>query len=264
MDLLKKHWEKILLGVVLVGLAGVALWLPFKIGAERHALQEVRDRLLAPRVEELPPLSFTEAEALLARAQTRLNLDFGTGHRVFNPVLWQRRPDGTPFKVETGREVGPDAVVPVRTSPLFTILTLDSVTTNEAGARYAIGLERQAATRPVDRRKRQQFLSVGQKTEFFTLRSVRGPAADPEAVVLEWDETGEEMVVGRNLPFRRVDGYLADLRYPPENRLWSNRRVGDRLTFGGEEYNIVAITETEVVLSARSGKRTTVRVGAAP
>mgnify|MGYP000392139622 CR=1 FL=1 len=264
MDLIKKHWEKILLGVVLVGLAGVALWLPFKIGAEKQGLQEVRDRLLAPRVEELPPLSFTEAEALLVRAQTPLVLDFGTGHRLFNPVLWQKRSDGAPFKVETGREVGPAAVVPVKTTPLFTILTLDNVTTNESGVRYAIGLERQAAPRAADRRKRQQFLSVGQKTEFFLLRAVRGPAADPDAVVLEWNETGEEMVVGRDRPFRRVDGHLADLRYPPENRLWSSRRVGDKLTFGGEEYNIVAITETEVVLSARSGKKTTVRVGAAP
>ncbi|MFN3408641.1 MAG: hypothetical protein ACK45B_06585 [Limisphaerales bacterium] len=264
MDVIKKHWEKILLGVVLVGLAGVALWLPFKIGAEKADLEEVRNRLLAPRVEPLPPLSFTEFEALLARAQAPLNLDFGTGHRLFNPVLWQRRSDGTPFKVETGREVGPGAIVPVRTTPLFTIISLDNVTTNESGARYAIGLERQAAPRVADRRKRQQFVSVGQKTEFFSLRSVRGPAADPEALVLEWNETGEEMVVGKDRPFRRVDGYLADLRYPPENRLWSGRRVGDRLTFGGEEYNIVAITETEVVLSARSGKKTTVRVGATP
>jgi Lhr-like helicase len=61
-----------------------------------------------------------------------------------------------------------------------------------------------------------------------------------------------------------VDGHLADLRYPPENRNWSNRREGDRLTFGGEEYNIVAINENEVVLSARSGKKTTVRMSVAP
>jgi Lhr-like helicase len=38
-----------------------------------------------------------------------------------------------------------------------------------------------------------------------------------------------------------------------------NRRVGNTISFGGAQYNIVAITEDEVVLSASSGKKTTIK-----
>ena len=67
-------------------------------------------------------------------------------------------------------------------------------------------------------------------------------------------------MVSKDAPFRRIDGYLAELRYPPENRTWPPRRKGDFMSFGGENYNIVAINENEVVLSAPSGKKTTVRM----
>jgi len=264
MDFIKKHWEKVLLGVVLVGLAVAVAFLPLKIAAEKQTLQEVRDRILNPQVKPLPAVTLTENEALLKRAEAPLVLDFSTGHRLFNPVLWQKRPDGTFIKVASGNEVGPAALVPLKTVPLFTILSLDTVSTNETGVRYAVGLERQAAAKAADRRKRQLYVSVNTKTEFFLLREVKGQAENPESLTIEWNETSEQAQIAKDKPFRRVDGYLADLRYPPENRTWTARREGDKITFGGEEYNIVAINENEVVLSARSGKKTTVRMSVAP
>ena len=60
---------------------------------------------------------------------------------------------------------------------------------------------------------------------------------------------------------------MVDLKYAPENKTWTSRRVGDPLFFNGEDYNIVAITENEVVLSAKSNqKKWTVKysAGAAP
>jgi hypothetical protein len=264
MDFIKKHWEKVLLGVVLVGLAVAVAFLPVKIASEKQTLQEVRDQILNPQVKPLEAVDLSQAEVQLKRAESPFNLDFSTGHRIFNPVLWQKRSDGTPIKVASGNEVGPAAVVPLKTSPLYTILSLDSVMTNETGVRYAIGLERQAAAKAADRRKRQVYASANTKTEFFLLREVKGSAENPEQLTVEWNETGEPAQFAKDKPFRRVDGYLADLRYPPENRTWTARREGDKITFGGEEYNIVAINENEVVLSARSGKKTTVRMSAAP
>jgi len=68
------------------------------------------------------------------------------------------------------------------------------------------------------------------------------------------------VTVKKDTPFRRVDGYLADLRYDPEKRTFLNRRVGDRLVIASEEYNIVAITENEVVVSQKlTGKKFTIR-----
>lgn len=263
MDLIKKHWEKILLGVVLVGLALAVAALPFRISSEKQTLQEVRDTILNPQVKPLEPVALAEQEAILKRAEVPFNLDFSTGHRLFNPVLWQKRPDGSFLKVASGTEVGPAAVVPVKTTPLYTILTLDNVSTNDSGIRYVVGLERQAAAKATDRRKRQIYVSLNNKTEFFLLREAKGTAENPE-LSIEWNETGETAQFSKDKPFRRVDGHLADLRYPPENRTWNTRREGDKLTFGGEEYNIVAINENEVVLSARSGKKTTVRMSVAP
>jgi Lhr-like helicase len=57
---------------------------------------------------------------------------------------------------------------------------------------------------------------------------------------------------------------MADLLYKPDTRSFLNRRIGDRIRIGGEEYNIVAITQNEVVLSASNGKKYTVRYGAGP
>jgi hypothetical protein len=264
MDFIKKNWEKVLLGVVLVGLAVAVAFLPLKIASEKQTLEETRNQILNPQIKPLPPVELAGATTALKRTETPFQLDFSTGHRLFNPVLWQKTTDGRPLKVQSGDEIGPTAVVVTKTTPLYTIISFDNVITNETGARYAIGLVREAAEKAADRRKRQTYASIGSKSEFFTLVDIKGPAQNPAELIVELADSEERVVVTREKPFRRVDGYLADLKYPPETRSWLNRRVNDRLTFGGDDYNIVAINETEVVLSARSGKKTTVRMGVAP
>ena len=260
MDFIKKNWEKVLLGVVLVGLAVAVAFLPLKIASEKQNLQEIRDKILNPQVKPLPPLDLAGSEALLKRSATPLALDFSTGQRLFNPVLWQKTPDGKPLKVQSGNEIGPAALVLTKTTPLFTIVSFDNVVTNDSGARYAIGLERQAADKVSDRRKRQSFVSTGSKADAFTLVSVKGPPENPTELILELADSGEKVTVARSTPYKRIDGYLAELKYPPENRTWPPRRKDDKLTFGGGDYNIVAISETEVVVSAGSEKKTTIRM----
>lgn len=260
MDFIKKNWEKVLLGIVLVGLAVAVAFLPLKISSEKQNLEAVRNQILNPAIKPLPPVDLTAAEALLKRSATPLVLDFSTGHRLFNPVLWQKSTDGKPLKVQSGNEVGPAALTVTKTTPLYTIITLDNVTTNESGARYAIGLERQAADKPRDRGKRPYFISTDSKAEAFKLVSIKGPAENPTEMTLELADSLEKITISKSVPYKRPDGYLADLKYPPENRTWLGRRKDDKLTFGGADYNIVAISETEVVVSAGSGKKTTVRL----
>ena len=260
MDFIKKNWEKVLLGVVLVGLAVAVAFLPLKIASEKQNLEEVRNKILNPVVKPLPPVDLNGPEALLKRSATPLVLDFSTGHRLFNPVLWQKSADGKPLKIQSGNEVGPSALVVTKTTPLYTVITFDNVTTNETGARYAIGLERQAADKAKDRGKRPYFVSVDSKADVFKLVSIKGPPENPTELTLELADSQEKITIGKGNPFRRVDGYLADLKYPPENYTRLGRRIGDKLTFGGADYNIVAISETEVVVSAGSGKKTTARL----
>ena len=58
--------------------------------------------------------------------------------------------------------------------------------------------------------------------------------------------------------------WAMDLSYPPETKQFTEKRQRETITLGGEDYNIVAITQNEVVLSARSNnKRTTLRYSAA-
>jgi hypothetical protein len=264
MDFIKKHWEKVLLGVVLVGLAVAVAFLPLKIASEREQMQATRDDIFSRPAKPLPEVDTSYAQSALTRTKSALVLDFSSGHRLFNPVLWQKTSDGRPLKVQSGNEIGPAAVEVVATSPLFTLISFDSIITNETGARYAIGIERQAAARVADRRKRQSYASVGTKEDAFTLVRVQGAPENPDALILEVDGTDGQVSLSRSNAFKRVDGYLADLKYAPESRTWAKRRVGEKLVFAGEEYNIVAINDSEVVLSAPSGKNTTVRSRTAP
>ena len=78
------------------------------------------------------------------------------------------------------------------------------------------------------------------------------------------NETGERVSVAPGKPFKRVDGYEADLKYPPEgNKVWMRQRMNANLNFGGGQYNIVVITQTNVILSSKQNeKRTTINFNA--
>jgi len=63
--------------------------------------------------------------------------------------------------------------------------------------------------------------------------------------------------VTRDERFQRVEGYMADLRYAPENRIFSARRVGDKITFGGTDYIVLEVSKNSVVLSDQSNQKKT-------
>jgi hypothetical protein len=255
MDFLKKHYEKILLGFVLLGLVGAMVFLPFLILHDRNTLDQTRKGIISRPVKPLPPLDLTEESNAIQRLQSPYKLDFESTNRLFNPVEWQRTVDGTLIKVETGN-IGPDAVKITRITPLYFILTLDGVETN-FGVRYIIGVERQAAAISWQRAKRQHYASVGEKNDTFTITSVQGPAAKPTQLTLQLTDSGETATIAPNKPFRRVDAYMADLKYNPEGKSWQDQRVGDDLKFAGDDYIIVAISKDQVVLSARSNQKKT-------
>ncbi|MGA4645543.1 hypothetical protein [Limisphaera sp. 4302-co] len=264
MDWLKKHYEKLILAVVLVVAAIAVAAVPVLISQTRAQLEEQRNNIVRRPIRPLPPLDLTPMETVVQRLDTPLHADFGRPHYLFNPVQWQRAADGRLIKLARGTEIGPEAAVVTEIRPLHLILTFDSIGPVLDGqpSGYLIGVENEAAARPADRRKRQTFVRLNEKKEdLFTLREVQGPPADPEALILELGDTGERVTLTREKPFRRVEGYLADVRYDPEKRTFNNLRVGDRMTLAGEEYIVVAITQNEVVVSHRlTGKKYTIRM----
>ena len=257
MDFVRKHYEKILLGVVLLSLVSALVFLPYWILHDHDVLDATRKGITSQPVEPLLPLDLTEQSNAIQRLQSPYKLNFETTNRLFNPVEWQKAMNGTPIKIESGKEVGPQAVVVIQTSPLYFILTLDSVETNEFGTRYIIGVERQAASASWQRTKRQHYATVGEKNEAFTITAVKGSPDNPTQLILRLTDTGESAVLSKDKPFRRVDGYKADLKYGPEGKNWQDQRVNDKLKFAGDDYIIVAVSENEVVLSAKSNQKKT-------
>lgn len=257
----KQHYEKILLSVVLLVLAVAVYFLWEAKQEEEKRNSEVVLDLDKRKVQGIQPVDLSAFNALLKSAANPQGLNFGLPHNLFNPVKWQRQPNGDLLKIQTGKEVGPARMIATKISPLKLIIGLDRIANPGS---YYFGVTREAAERPGDRKKRQFFAKVNDKTNpAFILKEIKGPEDDPTGFVLELLETGEKVTVTKDKPFERVDGYEADLSYPIESKTFNNVRVGSPVTFAGETYNIVAINQNEVVMSARSNdKKYTVRLAA--
>lgn len=252
MDFLKKHYEKLILGLVLVGLAVAVAFLPFKITGDRQALEEKRNTLTRPKVQPLTNTDLTVSEAALKRVDSRTESDFAPPNKLFNPMPWQKAADG---QLIPATKVGPMAAVVTNITPLYLRITLDSVIPSDSGARYVMFVQREAAPTASLRSRKQTYASLNSKNETFTVVEVRGPAEDPKELVLELNDTGDRVTVSKGKDYQRIDGYTADLRYDPEKKSWNARRVGMTVSFAGEDYNIVAINQNEIVLSAKSNQK---------
>jgi hypothetical protein len=254
MDFIKKHYEKILLSVVLLGLVGALLFMALIIPREQEKVRIIGEEIIIGHVVALTNLDLTAQSNVTGRLQSPYRLDFETTNRLFNPVQWVRTPDGT-LRKATGTT--PQAAVVTAITPLYTALTLESVATNELGARYVIGVERQAATNPAQRPKQSRYVSTDDpKKDVFTLVQVKGPPENPDYLVLRLADSGQTIQLSKDKPFRRVDGYTANLKYDPEK--YSSppgQRIGSHLRFAGDDYTIVDINSNEVVLSAQSNQK---------
>ena len=260
MQFIKKNYEKILLGLVLVGLVVASVFLLIKVGNERNAQEDRRHQIMNYPVQLLAPPDLTNSLLVIKRGEMPVAFKLSDNdHRLLNPVRWQKNAEGKLFKNPAGAEL--EKVEVSKLAKLFLTITLDSVSISDAGARYVVTVENQAASKQSLRGKKPFYVSVGDKKDFgdgkqFTLREVKGATNDPTELVLDLSDSPDKPVsISKDRPFTRVDAYMADMKYPPENRIFLGRRVGDKIIVAGEEYNIVAITETEVVLSAKSNQK---------
>ena len=253
MGFLKKHYEKILLSLVLLGLVGALVFMALIIPNQQEKVKEIGQRIIEGKVAALTNLDLMRESNVVERLLSPYRLDFDTTNRLFNPMEWKKMPDGT---MVPGAGLSPQAAVVTSISPLYLVLTLESVDKNEPGGRYVIGVERQAAASPAMQRKQSRYVSMDDaKKDVFTLIQVKGPPENPDALVLQLADTGQRITLTNGTPFRRVDAYAADIRYDPDRASWSGQRIGRRLRFAGDDYTIVDINSHEVVLLAQSNQK---------
>src|SRR5204862_6068034 len=184
MDFLKKHYEKILLGVVLIGLAVAVVFLMIKIPSEQQELDDKRKGLLAPKVAPLSNLDLTLSEAALKRVAAPAVVDLGPPNKLFNPMKWQRAANQQLIRVDTGN-IGPQAVQITKLTPLYLILNLSSVSTNDAGvARYRVTVEKQASSNVRERGRTEKYGGIGAKNETFKFEAANGQVDNPSSLIL--------------------------------------------------------------------------------
>src|SRR5688572_15068624 len=116
MQFLKAHYEKIILSIVLLGLAAAAALMPVKVSQERDREEERRRTVLPKDVKPLTPIDLATNEQVLARVSQPKRVVLAGEHNIFNPVRWQKRPDGSIYRAQ---EAGPSALQIVDIRPLF-------------------------------------------------------------------------------------------------------------------------------------------------
>lgn len=255
MDFLKKHYEKILLGVMLAGLIGGLIFMLFYIASDKEKMESVSSSLTTPRAKILTNLDLTVQDSAAARLKSTYNLDLDTTNKLLNPLEWQKTSDGT---LIPARKTGLQVAVVTNITPLYLILSLDNVVTNELGAGYFIKVERQAAAKSQDRSPVRRYVSNSEKgNPIFELAQVKGVPENPDVLMLKLVDSGEVVPVTKDKPFRRPDGYMADIVYNLEHKAFHKKRVGDKFSFAGVDCVVVGINANEVILEDQSNQKKT-------
>jgi hypothetical protein len=258
MNFIKKHYEKVFLGAVLLGLFGALLAMPVAISSDKQKFQDLTRSIIQRRPKVLDPLDMSAENAALDRVQSSYELDFENTNRLFNPMQWQKTQDGHWIELRSGREVGPGAVQVTKIMPLYYIVRLDSVepANSFSAARYVVSIERQDAQIAPQRRPRKHWLSVGEKDAELSLTTATGPTDNPQ-LTLQIVSSGEQVTLSKTRSFSEVTGYAADLKYPVPYRHWDDQRIGAMINLNGNDYKVVVIDTNEVVISAQSNQKKT-------
>lgn len=264
MEFLKKHYEKILLSVVMLGLGIAAAYLPIMVKeAEQQA--KAADEAPAPSNtarkakkgnETAYALDFSKEKNALEALSHPPVLEFSGEHRLVNPMTWKAKGDGSLMKVLVE---GAEALTIKTNYPLYTTISFDR--SAGSGGGYFISTQQKSG------RKISEFIKVNEKnkTGLYTLKSVEGPEDDPTSLTIELVATGQKVKITKTEPYKIVDGYLVDLRYEPEQKNFLKQTINDTLTFSGGTYKIVYITNNEVrVQSNQTSKQTTITWNGTP
>ena len=251
LEFFKRHYEKMILCVVLLGLAWTAVWLPKMIGDAKNQAA-VPDPVANPEV--MPPLDVAPLVAVMRHVTNPPPAIFSGEHNLFNPVVWKRKPSGELLKI---LKIGGDALVVTNITPLYLIIGLD----HPSGNGYYMFTQVQSGKRSLEYAK----LNEKPRSSLYTLRAIKGAPEDPSQIQLEVPEEDQPVWISKDKPYQRVDGHTAYLKYDPESLSLPRKHVNDTFTLDGDQYKVVAITNNAVtVQQSTTGKQTTIRWNGSP
>lgn len=272
MQFLLRHYEKIVLSVVLVALVVAAVMLTMTAQKERARMREGIKEISEQRSKGMTIPARTRYTNSLAVATNPPTLDLGNPHLLFNPVLWKARPDGRLLANKDGATIGVGAVAVRAIRPLkFQIKYTGKVRVLGDRASYQFEIVQEASLDKFGRpeRPRTRYISEGRSlgeytyadtNATYTLTGIVGSAEMPEQFLIGIGEEGaaERITITPSEPFTEVRGHVVDLYYPPEEKAFEKQRIGDRIAVDGELYNVIAISENQVVLEAQRNQKRTV------
>ena len=253
MGFIKRHYEKILLSLVLVGLCAAAAWLPMSINKVRGEIDIPMQT--APKPTPLPALP--ELPAMKQAAVDAANpppVVISGAHNLFNPVTWKLMPSGDlrKFTVE-----GSGALQVRKITPQWTVISFDRA----QGVSLTISAQQHSSGQ---RAGTAEYLRVGytNKSKLFTVKEVVGPVDNPTAVVLEVAGEAQPVTVQVSNSWKKVDGYTADLFYPLDNTSFTGKSANNgnnTFKLGEDTYKIIAITKDTVKVSSTTGGEATIQ-----
>jgi hypothetical protein len=255
MEFLRKHYEKIVLCVVLLGLAGAVLWMKSALVKVQTTLATSESRP-PPKTAPPQPLDLSVYQQALAQITNPPTVVLSGAHNLFNPVTWQRMANGDLKKII---KTGPDALIVTNIIPIYTIIAYDHP--SPGSPVYVMMIETNADLRLPNRRKRQDLARKGEKVKsgLYIVRGIKGAEDDPSEINLEILQTGDTNVwVSTNTPYKRVESYLADLKYDPDPTLsLLKKRTNDDFNLDNEPYKIIEITNDAVRVQDRHTTKVT-------
>ncbi len=256
MEFLKRHYEKIILCLVLLGLAAAAVWMRMAIERVPASLPSVPATSAdeSPRrpgrggrggaaatAGTLAPLDLSTDVVALAQLTNPPVITLSGDHNLFNPVTWKRKSDGTLLKI---LKTGPSALVVSNITKLYTIISYDHA--SGSGVYVMTIQEHSDPQHPSHKVTEYAKKDEKMKSGLYVIRGIKGDADDPSELDLELPQTGENVVVTKDKPYQWVDSYVADLRYPPDSMNLPRQHVNDIIKLEGEQYKIVEITANAV------------------
>jgi hypothetical protein len=246
LQFLKKHYEKLILCAVLLGLAAAAIWMG-KIISEVTAQVGATPEMAASG-KPLKPLDLTSDMMVLATVTNPPSLTLSGAHNLFNPVTWRQKRNGDLLKI---LKTGPDALRIVNITPLYTVVDYDHP--SGSGAVYVLNIQIHSVKKAAEYAKKDEV----KKGRPYIIRGIKGAEDNPDQLELEIPESGQLVWISKGNPYKAVDGHTVDMVYDPESLTLNRKKVDDTITLDNEPYKIVEITNDLVRVQSISNTKVT-------